>query len=1369
MKKFVLAAGIALLALSGVAQQQQDRDGVITNPEEITVTFLGETQPWRDIPVPKDPLPITKPPKYGYHFKADWYLNPNINPNALPKGGDKATQKEYNTNPATAKSTEIANWEGIQTNTMPGDPAMDVGPNHVVQMMNGFSGARVQIWNKSGATLLPLQNFSTLAGTTPGGGDPIVLYDERADRWLLSEFASGGGSQMYVAISTTPDPTGSYYTFVVNANSFPDYPKYSIWDDSYIITANEGTTTSSVYALDRNAMLAGGAANAQRFTIPRFGTIGFQAGTPVSLMGTVPSGTPAILMRMRDDAWSGAASDALEIWELDINWASPGSATLSQVQTLDYTATDPNWPFETELCGYTSFSCIQQSGSGTQLDPLREILMNRAMYRNFGTHESIVTAHAVDVDGSDRAGIRWYELRRSGGSWDVYQYGTYSSSTDAHSRWMPTIGISASGNIGMAYNVSSSSIHPEIRYTGRKECDALGMMTEPEVQLVDGTSPNNSNRWGDYNAMGVDPVDGETFWFTAQYNPATQARTRIGAFRIDQCSPTVQFQTSAISANEDDDDTPAGCLPYHTVNVNIKIGSDPSMPADIIVNVAGGTATQGVDYDIFNNAATLDDPNLDHDVEIRIYNDDYVEGNETIDLDYTLNPNGGNATTGTVNQAVTITINDDDLDPTSSLTSTVVLTEDFEGLGGALPAGWTTNNPSGDTPWQTGDNAAATSTYYTIPTSNTTDFVWINDDDCNCDQSDVDLTFPSIDLTGYTSATINFDSYYEHNSFSGDQENAELRVSVGGGPATVIGTLQASVIDVDWINQSFDLTPYVGNSNVVLSVNYSDDTGWLYGCSIDNITITGSGPIDIQQSVNTSAGMTANLGPNETVHFYDPANGDVMMTLENTSSHDFGCTTVEVDRAGTSAQEFSSSSTSKYLADKTFTVVPTNNSSSATYNVTLYYKETEVAGWEATTGEVRTNAEVIKVAGNNRIDDVTPANFGSYNIENPVATIGTFNTDVTFTASFGSGFSGFGIGVYEGIPGAPDADFTASSSTECEGGCINFTDASVSTDPGGITAWAWDFGDGNTSTMQNPSNCFTTAGTYVVSLTVTDAVASDTYTSVVTIGAATSSSQNADLCPGQTITVGTSTYDDTDAGTQTDVLVNAAGCDSTVTTMITALTESSFSQSFEFCDGGSVTVGTSTYTTSGVYTDIFANSVGCDSTVTTTVTVNANPTPSIETTSLPDSLCINDDPITLTATPVGGSFTGSGVAGNTFVPSGVAVGTHTITYSYTDGNGCSGNDQVSIVVYDCTVGVTEEDLTGVSLFPSPNNGQFVISGLETGTAYQIFDETGKLVASETVDSDNHEVTLNSVANGIYVLKTTKDGKEGSIKFTVTKK
>ena len=574
-KAYLIVAGL-FIATSALAQ----KDNILRNPTEIPVTFHGETVPLRDyVEDPSAVNEITKTLKEGYHPKEDWILNENVNPLAKPNGDDPAWQQSYAPSAVSNKSLAYS-FEGIGfTGVSPSDPCVDVGPNHVIQMINGGSGAYFVVFNKTGNALTNVTYLDNYMGFSGGGGDPIVLYDEAADRWLMSEFANGG-NVLHVAISTSPDPLGNWYTYTYNATNFPDYPKYSIWNDAYIVTTNENV--SAVYALNRAQMLAGSSGTAQRFSVPSFGTIGFQAATPVSLNGTTspPSGTPGMVMRMRDDAWSGSASDALEIWEFDIDWNNANNTTLSQVQTLGVQS------FSSELCGFTSFSCIDQPDSNTDLDPLREVLMNRIHYRNFGSHESIVCCHAADVNGNDRAGVRWYELRRTGGtsgSWSIYQQGTYSP--DNASRWMASIGISATGNIGMAYSVSSSSVYPSLRYTGRKACDPLGSMTEPETTIVAGDSRNNSNRWGDYHAMGLDPTDGETFWFTGGYGTGNAWSTRVAAFDLPTCSPSVTFSVESELVSEANASQANGCLPYVDVIIPIGIASAPSQNATVTVSV----------------------------------------------------------------------------------------------------------------------------------------------------------------------------------------------------------------------------------------------------------------------------------------------------------------------------------------------------------------------------------------------------------------------------------------------------------------------------------------------------------------------------------------------------------------------------------------------------------------------------------------------------------------------------------------------------------------------------------------------------------------------------------------------------------------
>lgn len=1211
-------------------------ESVIIHATDVQVTFMGETGNLVDYVEPAGTVnEVVKTFKVGYHPKDDWTLHEKVNPNALPVGPDQSVQKNY---PPPAVNKALAqSFDGISNfNVSPADPTVDVGPNHVVQMTNGPSGAYIRVYTKTGTPIGSQVYFDNFMGMPAGLGDPIVLYDERADRWLLSEF-SNSGNNLHIAISTTADPSGSYYTYVVNSpGGFPDYPKYSIWDDAYIITAN--VSSSDVYALDRTSMLAGTATNAQMFTQSNFGTIGFQASSPVSMMGTVtpPAGAPAMIMRMRDDAWSGASTDALEIWNIDIDWANSANSTLSMDVALNM-----NFPFDSELCGYTSFSCIDQPGSSTNLDPLREVLMNRVMYRNFGTHESIVCCHVTDVSGNDDAAIKWYELRRTGGlsgSWTIYQESTYSPDTD--SRWMPTIGISASGNIGLAYNVSSASTYPSIRYTGRQECDPLNQMTEPETVIVAGTTYNASNRYGDYNAMGVDPTDGETFWMTGMYNPTTGGRTRIAAFNIDVCAqyPEVAFNVSTIDVDESSADVANGCLDYVVVDIPMSIGVAPSQNADITVTITGGTATQGVDYDLVGSSFTLSGGTLSGTAQLHVYNDNYVEGPETINIGYTLNANGGDAYSGATNQSVVVTINDDDLDPASMINTQTVFSHDFE--SGMAPA-TTVNNAGGpqNDPFAVGNAAAASSTSFTVPGSNATQMAWINDDACNCDQNDVDLTMPSVDLTGFTGATLSFSTYYENNTYNGDQEVASVEVSVNGGAFTQVYLVPAS----SWGTLTVDLTPYVGNNDVVVNFNYSDATGWLYGWAIDDVVISGDGPIAVQTAINTGAGMTANLGPNETVHFYDAATSKVMMSLENTSSWDYGCVTVEVDRDGTGASQFNSASAADFLHDKTYTVVPTNDNPSGTYNVTVYYEEAEVAGWETATGNSRNNAEIIKVSGNNAISDVTPANYGTFTIVNTPATVGAFNADVTFTASFSTGFSGFGVGIYNPGNIPPTANFSSSAASSCEGDQIDFADQSG----GAPTSWDWDFGDGSgTSTQANPSYTYATAGNYTVTLTATNAYGSDTYTQSITVNAlptVAASATSTSVCAG-------SSTDLNATGASSYVWDNGAGSSATVTVTPTA---------------------TTTYTVTG--TD--AN--GCVNTDAVTVTVNPIPTIAATNTTSPSSCGTATGTITIGSSGSGDlSWTGtaSGSANGVTLPytvTGLAAGSYTFTF--TDVNGCTSS------------------------------------------------------------------------------------------------
>ncbi|MEZ4799158.1 MAG: PKD domain-containing protein [Flavobacteriales bacterium] len=1287
----LLIVWTALISSALFAQQSEKVFNL--SPEVIPMEYHGETVALRDfVADPNFPNEITKTDKTGYHVKKHWILNENVNPNALPNGIDPALQTDY-PHPAPADRELVQNYAGMgDTGVDPADPSIDVGPNHVIQMINGQSGSYFRIWNKTGTQVMAQTYFDTFFGQPGGAGDPIVVYDAPADRWLMSEFTATG-NRLSVAVSSTPDPLGTWYTYTFTTPNFPDYPKYSVWNNAYIVTTNENSST--VYALDRASMLTGAPATSQRFTMTNFGTIGFQAATPVNLDGTTlpPTGTPAMVMRMRDDAWSGAATDALEMWAFNINWTTPANSSLTQIAVLPVTA------FASELCGYTSFACIPQPNSNTTLDPLREVLMNRIHYRNFGTHESIVCCHVVDVDNTDHAGMRWYELRRTNGqsgTWSIYQQGTYSP--DGANRWMGAIGISASGNIGMAYNVSSSSVYPSLRYTGRKSCDPLGVMTEPETTIVAGTASNTSNRYGDYNAMGLDPADGETFWFTGMYNTSGAWSTRVAAFNIPSCNSAVQFSANTATADEASALASAGCESYQTLSVPITIGSTPSANANVTISVIGGTATQNVDYELVTTNLTFSSGNLSNNIEIHIFNDGIEESPETIILGYSLNANGGNAVEGTINQTLTITINDNDINPNDASAGGTILSYGFESGFGAF----STTNPSGATAWQVGTAAAGSTNAFTIPNSNATQIAWINDDDCDCNQNNVSLLFPAVNLTNYSTAALSFDSYFEGNTYQGDTETAILRVSLNGGGFTTVGSLIAN--ESSWQVQNFDISNYVGNASVQFSIVYSDGTGWLYGCAIDNILITGESSVDIQTAVNTSAPTVLPFGATGNYHFYDDASNNIMVSVNNQNATSDNCVSVSVDRAGTNptALAFTSNNAAEFVMSKTFQIT-TSNEVNANYAMTLFYKEAEVAAWESATGNSRNNIQMIRVLGaNNGISEVTPANFGDYTIATSPVTIGDFNGDVTFTAEWNVMFGSFAMGIMAAIDTPPTAQFQVLQSQICIGETVQFQNQSS----GNPTSWEWNFGDGsNTSPSQNPSHTYAAVGTYNVTLTVSNGFGTDVFefTNAVTVGEPTS-----------------------------------------------------FSQSFEVCDGETIVVDGTEYDSEGTFTQILTNEAGCDSIVSTTIIYIPNPSVSI---SLAQGTvyCTTDPTVVLIGNPDGGSFSGLGVNGNSFSPATAGVGSHTIVYIYEDPNGCSATATVDVAVEVCQ-DVQEVDASMISIYPNPSNGIFEVRGLEVGEELKVYDSAGKLVKVTNIQSSIEKLDLN-LSSGNYMISTKVNGVE----------
>lgn len=442
-------------------------------------------------------------------------------------------------------------FNGIQ----PPDPDGDVGVQYFVQMINSGGGSSLVFYDKSDGSVAagPITTDTLGSGgdCANGFGDPIVLYDELAERWFVSEF-SGQANAVCVYTSMTADPiTGGWCRYQFDTNSFPDYPKYGIWPEAVVVTSNEGNSPP-VYAFDRANLYSPDGSSCptarpiQKMTVDGLPAFPFDVLTPADLDGAAaPPGRPAIVARHRDTEAHGPAGlpdvDHIELWELSVDFDEPANTTLVGPQVIEISE------FSSDLCGFSTFSCLNQPG-GADLDPLREPIMNRLQYRVVGGEEilvgNMVTNTGTD-NGADDAGVRWFELRRGTGSWGLFQEGTIG--VPGENRWMAGTSMDGDGNIVAAYvhaareAAGGTDIFPSHEFTGRLASDPAGTMPRGENNLVVGAGNNSSFRYGDYNSMAVDPVDGCTFWWTGQYNPSGQWSTRIAAFRFNACTGGVIF------------------------------------------------------------------------------------------------------------------------------------------------------------------------------------------------------------------------------------------------------------------------------------------------------------------------------------------------------------------------------------------------------------------------------------------------------------------------------------------------------------------------------------------------------------------------------------------------------------------------------------------------------------------------------------------------------------------------------------------------------------------------------------------------------------------------------------------------------------
>ncbi|HKC25061.1 MAG TPA: hypothetical protein VKF32_09985 [Thermoanaerobaculia bacterium] len=527
------AAALASPALGQGASAEHRAD--VRKPDGFHVS-----RPLRDIP------PI--PPRVGEHRDKPIRL---LGVDTTPRP-DGAVQTE--SGPIVAALPTSTGIEGVglgngyAVNAAPPDTNGSVGDNQYVQWVN----EAFAVFDKaSGARIYPNPAVSPDPGGAAGNtiftglhtgncdtnndGDPIVVFDKQAHRWLMTQFSVASSPYFQcIAVSQTNDATGAWNLYAYSfGNAFNDYPKFGVWPDAsapatngaYLATYNlfNGGSGADACAYNRKKMLAGdGTAEQVCFNVSSQGLL------PSDLDGSnLPAaGSPGYFLRF--------TTNALQYWKLTFNQTTPSASTLVGPTTVAVASFSP-------ACG--GGTCIPQPGTRQQLDSLGDRLMYRLAYRKLASGtESLVVNHSVSLSASRKAtstGVRWYELRVDATTRDlsVAQQSTFSP--DSTSRWMGSMAMDKVGNIALGYSKSSSSLNPSIFYTGRLATDPLNtMQAEAQLVLGGGAQQRNLNRWGDYSSFSVDPVDDCTLWYTTEYlasNGTFNWHTAINHIKFPNC------------------------------------------------------------------------------------------------------------------------------------------------------------------------------------------------------------------------------------------------------------------------------------------------------------------------------------------------------------------------------------------------------------------------------------------------------------------------------------------------------------------------------------------------------------------------------------------------------------------------------------------------------------------------------------------------------------------------------------------------------------------------------------------------------------------------------------------------------------------
>jgi hypothetical protein len=447
----------------------------------------------------------------------------------------------------------------------PPDPNGDVGPNHYIEAVN----TAYAIYDKSGTRLAAFTEDQLWSGAPASPcvaapqGDPVVIYDWLADRFVLTHFAFAtvnGPFYQCIAASKTSDPVaGGWWLYAVRMDpggaglppvgDINDYGKFGLWHDCLYMAANAFTPSSAYDGV----------------SFASFSRSDLYSGAPLTFsIGYLPPSSNAFTLIPGNNQGKGAnavqpgtpnyfVSESGVVEEFEVRKFSPGpncgaGGTLGAptiVSQAQYT--------------FQQGAIVPQPNTSRKLDMIDDRIMQKVQYRKIGGTESLWVAHPVGTSSGTTA-MQWAQLDVTGGvvATPPGPQQIYAPDTSLY-RFMGSLAVDGQGNMALGYTRSNATSpnFPSIAYSGRLATDPLNTMPQTEVIMTAGSGSQVNNcgggpcdRWGDYSAMSVDPADDCTFWYINEYY-SSQAngtsgnwQTRIGSFKFPSCSSQSQSPTT---------------------------------------------------------------------------------------------------------------------------------------------------------------------------------------------------------------------------------------------------------------------------------------------------------------------------------------------------------------------------------------------------------------------------------------------------------------------------------------------------------------------------------------------------------------------------------------------------------------------------------------------------------------------------------------------------------------------------------------------------------------------------------------------------------------------------------------------------------